>query len=443
MREEGITLPSELVLPGALGDALDKNWMYIDKLQKWDEWEIELQKRFPIVYKSQLGTTVQYVDWVESMKGYVTVEPVHYRDVEVLSKTLQLPEGWESHTIMDESYPLSERVNHMRASFAYLRKSPLDNVLMDLEMDITTKNLEDTSREKESVSTIIDDNKKVTPYHTSLLAPFFRNVWLGRLRDQRSEKLQFPIFIAKVDILALRSYLEPYVDAAEDDEFTSPGLGVLNTMFLCNTIMWTAPDPINSIGFELTIYNDGIGFDKNYNASHSADSKIVSKLYTKLLQFIPLDVSPLDIGLEYIINEKRERIERQYDPLEGLTRFERRLTSAQIRSRGNSTETYILINKTVGWVNSNLISLRLSGVTFDTIVITKKQFPRVISILASTIGIYAMRRMLISLLHSLENHKYNKDSLDRVESFSDMLENYLAEHEEDDDGVITLQIQPK
>ena len=58
--------------------------------------------------------------------------------------------------------------------------------------------------------------------------------------------------------------------------------------------------------------------------------------------------------------------------------------------------------------------------------------------MGETLGIHAMRRILLCLLHHMDREKRGLEYIVQVEAFAALLESYLALHEREDEGVRTL-----
>ena len=441
MVEGGLELPSELIIPGSLGEALDREWKYIAILQQWEEWEQECNERAPIVYNTEVGifSTLQ--------RSIPNAPPlVLYRDVEVLSKALDFPEGWESHTLIDETSPLIDRVNHMKSSLLYLRKNPSSSLIHVRWMVAQSTALASRSRDPIIWYTTKNDYGVTVNYYGSLLEPFFRNVYLSQLDNKDVSKLAFPILLDQLDFEAIITYLIPYKD--------SNIFGLSTVIHLANTMLGRTQDPCVDYGLHFNVWEEGIGFGYNTRFNAEEDNSLLSRLYTRLLSHIPLEAHPKKLGLETILTPSKTGIPKLVKGSDAL-----------------ELDKYVALTDVVAWVNATIVTQKIidrgsymySGDVLDTVVIKRTMFTGVITLLGNTIGLHAMRRMVLSLLYYLEKNKEKaaappkarrgvvsqnvqtahsnlKLAVERAELFANALEKYLEEHEGEDEEVKELRV---
>jgi hypothetical protein len=364
MREDGVEVGSELVIPGALGEELENKWCYIEKLREWETWEANRDSRPDLV---------------------------KYSDVEVLSRALSLPYGWEAHTMIDTSYPLQDRVRHMLASLAYLEWR------------------------KHSVSAIYSymDTMVEALYKRAgnIILPFLRNIYL---KDDNG--FNASIF-TQIDWEALLKLL-PSSDKC--------------TTNLAKFVLGQNEEPCMDYGIMLT------SNDIPHLHMMIAESSLIT-LYTNILHSMPEDISPISLGMAPIC---------VISPIPLGFRMHYGLDAL-------SGEKYITLSHLVGWINSFIIvryaSKSKNGNLRDTITILSTNVG-IVQKLYKTIGLYAMRRILISLRGydkavndpkwscGLDIGKVSAADAYRAEMFANELEKSLEQHKGEDEGVKKLAL---
>jgi hypothetical protein len=416
MKDAGLTLSGTLIIPGALGEELEKNWGYVEVLRVWDVWEKGMDNYTKKDVVPPNRNTSSY-GALASMYP-IPDKIVRYKDVEVLSRALALPDGWYSHTIIDETAPLHERIYHMKASFSYLRKYHFGNTLAEWDMDEMGRKIVNDAREYESEATVDGE-----PYYASLLAPFVRNVWL----NDPNRLLPLPYLISRIDFPALYGYLQPYAMIAKEK--------LMYVIYLVQSVLGKIDYPVINYGFDIVLYPDMLGFDRSKKKSDLGDNIVLRDLYTKMLNYMPLDVHPENLGLESIV-DKLLGPDNRYVRTQQYVTLRERIEAAQRLMEGK-LHPHIPVSDYVGWVNSNIIASRQGHDTgyLAPVSIGKKGFPLVITHLSETVGLHAMRRILLSLLHFL-----NKEENSRVEEFTALLEKYLEEHEGENEDIVILKI---
>jgi hypothetical protein len=396
MMEAGVALEEELVIPGALGEALEKGWKYIELLRSWEKWEDEYDKcMLPSDVQRELPTMPSVV---------------LYKKIEVLSKALSLPYGWESHTVIDTSFSVQERTHHMEQSMAYLFLHPESVIAVRKRMSPVLRQL--------------DEDVGGSDTTVSLLAPFYRNVWLtkGIVSITMAEVLTY------LDWELVRSYFS--------NEFYAPVLNLANRML-------GEPDSMHGI-YGLDVPLRRIDNKIKLSVTFNETDKCVGELYTKLLYNIPEDVDPMMLGMEPILKD-------QTMPLEY------RLVC--LRNGSN----YVPVSDLVWWINTVIIKRSGSEyyrceVTLEHVTpIRHNMFDMVAEDLGNAIGIYAMRRILLSLRCYVQGLTSNQrqwvyrvnvgprdsNTTRRAELFIQSINKWMEKNSEGDEGVRCLGMGDK
>jgi hypothetical protein len=364
MRDEGIEIGSELVIDGALGEELEKKWHLITALKQWETWEYK-QGGHP--------------------------DAVQYRDIEVLSRALTLPPGWEAHTMIDISYPLQDRVRHMMASLSYLEWRELSIMEMRCCMNVMVGALYERCGD--------------------IILPFLRNTQLKR------GGLINTGYVTEIDWEALLSMIPPDGDktAIRLAEFM---LG-RNVMPCLDYGIILTSNRISSLKMMIT-----------------KDSLI--PLYIRILRYIPEDISPSVLGMSVVIAEMPASL------------WSRLTIGLDVLS----DDTYVAFSDLVGWINSFIITryAHSGACVYRTIRdindIQSYQHEGIAGELYETIGLYAMRRILVSL-RTYQKNTYNEKwphslseviNTDRADGFAEALEKCLEEHQGEDEGVKNLSL---
>jgi hypothetical protein len=155
----------------------------------------------------------------------------------------------------------------------------------------------------------------------------------------------------------------------------------------------------------------GIGFlDSSYCISDSAN---LAKIYAKFLTIVPEDEDVYFMGLDRVL---------------GLPK-----TVVSVRPTG--VVNTICLAEVVAWVNSAV--MHYLEWYFDHSI----TYGELVMFLSETIGLYAMRRILLSLLHYIQLHKdEDNTSMTIAQSLSNALEDYLEHHKGEDETVRTFEL---
>jgi len=372
MREANLPLPDTLIIPGQLGIALDKNWKYYLLLLEWYKWEnkLKLDRIVASIYPAI---------------PYPPAPPtIEYQQINVLSRALQLPPGWESYVHIDESVSVSDRVNHMRASYAYMKRNPKTRThrLTEYNSELYRLSKEDTTTVTKTATKKTITTTKAVGSAMSILEPFFRNIWLSD-----TDRVDIPTYLVfdKMDYAAMKAYIAEY---NVDEKVVQLANGMLQGGFIPNYFGIVLGETNGKLGI-VTFHPEDTG-------------QALGRLYTRLLRNLPNDVDPEALGLRSILVADDE-----YDTL-----------------------GYTTLNRLVGRINTyTLTYLALFGEP-----VPEREFPRSVRLVGETLGLYALRRMVLSLLHHLKKEGSNK----RVEVFIDVAEDYLDRHTGEDEGVVEL-----
>jgi hypothetical protein len=430
MVEEGMTLGKELVLPGALGEALEKEWKYIKILQEWIDWE----KR--VIEGLQDKTIERPVDLVKSnvdvvVAGGFPPPTLWLHDIHVISRALTLPIGWEAYTATDSRISLTERVHHMKASQKYIVENGL--MLRGVQDTVTYDAEELISHvyEQSSHVDITNKNGVVLPYYVYLLAAFARNVWLINRRKTPNPKIgttawkavTLYTFLDMLDWEAILPYLTPYAGKSEEIDKT---LRLAATMTGTLPRMPTRSDEVEEYDRPLLLKRSRKGISSysrdeeniDYIMKYSSRKKQaeyidshLSRVYLRLLEYLPDDVSIERMGLEVIVGEKKPKWDTDF-------------YMVNIRS-------YVDISELVAWVHSTMLTYLKSekkigdksSVKRELITLDVDDFPVAVQLISDVLGEYVLGRILLSLLHYLES---NEDKSGRVNKFAELIEKKIA-----------------
>ena len=442
MVEEGMILPDTLVIEGALGEALEREWKYIEELQEWMIWEQKtVSEVVPPNYLDMSSLTLDVRMSSVSRYPYSPPGPVVYRhNISILSNALSLPTGWEAYTAVDEHTPLIDRVVHMRASLEYLRvhkdHAALLYLYMDNQVGYLYRKAEDPVVQQES-------RRYNYKYEGSLLSPFIRNAWFVQIdKEGNVDRLTLPGMLAKLDWEAVLPILTPY---AEVDRDTDVSALLVFARSMTGEIVPDDEIEEDSALLMSRSMNDGISYispishDKNDN---------LDVIYTKLLDNLPEDVDVIRLGLEPILGEKKVKTWMEVPNVRGTT---------------TSSTSRVTLNQFVGWVNAVVLTYQKWYSTAKdarvgqkqlykapgkskNITIDREKFNGIVQFLGNTLGLYAMRRILLSLLYYVSGYaekklsKAQQEKVDRAEEFASLLEEYLTEHDGEDENVHTLSL---
>jgi hypothetical protein len=463
MVEDGMKLDDELVIEGVLGEELEKKWECIEVLKDWMSWgsvcnmllsSCQYVPEPPVITRGimyvpaipqpsitplslanriQLATNESNVRTSDALaiRNRLTTLPtppsrVLYRhEIQVLANALVLPAGWEAYTAIDEHSSDNEHIYHMKASLEFFRA-----------------NLESDNYQLSFLEGPVQDlyNRTNDPNRTegSLLAPFIRNLWLRA----KCDKITMAHLLSYLNWATVLTILEPY---REHDRIA--GLVSIAEAMTGNVK--------NKSSYGVLLIKNmaiGIGVGKTYNAAHPLYPSLLQSIYERILSHLPDDVEPSVLGLDIILDKKvKAWASPPSDPLILVRQY-------------NSVN--ISVSNIVGAVNASIIThLRwyknalqrslpnntLYHSISDSIRVPRHHFPKVVCFLGETVGLYAMRRMLICLLYSISRIsniktkvKKGQDKLnlelERAELFCELLEAYLSEHEGEDEGVITFEL---
>jgi hypothetical protein len=454
MVEAGLELGDELVIPGALGEILDRDWHYLEEIRAWMDWEKTIVANAPDKY-SELRTTFLPV---LPLPGKI----LYRHEISFLVNSLSLPFGWEAHVAIDERSPAVEHEHHMRASLEFLRQNPVSAMRLAVEQspELVALSIQTNDPTKPRLTTNYI-NKRFRPWlkqksspddvdeHISLLDPFIRNIWLIRLEDDNMRSLNsitVPLLLRYSHWGAVLSILMDY------EEHTKPALRVARIM---NGIPVDDKTPYT---INLLKSMKCIGCT-NAQFKHAPDHQLLRYIYSRLITFIPEDASISAMGLEPIIGIKQA---------EGL--LNRPPKDPNVTHFNNTS-----ISDIVPWVNATIITYprwyteKLQSTSPEsvavweaknTILLTRDSLAEIVPFIADTLGLGVMRRMLLCLLHYVVNTevkpprkvkgvisdssqaKYDEKlrMIERAELFASMLEKYLEDHEGEDEGVKTLEM---
>ena len=473
MVESGLDLPDTLIIPGVLGEELERHWKKIEDIHKWMQWE----KRCTEV---TVNDTEEYYTTSQVYAFMIGLPPptVWRHEIRVLSIALNLPIGWEAYTAVDERTPLEERLEHMEASRLFLRAHPEyeERGIQDVGDDTSAKNLITTVSQPVVARKGDDINSRLPS-----LAAFARNVWLINRGSSSSpiitdvwHPVRFFTFLDQLDWEGIVTYLQPY-----------SYLGTVETIYDLALVMTGQRDEAHFrmyYSVQLAWTTEGIGFTE-----HRADLEIdkptnemrevwrnpgdmltgednLANIYSRLLSYMPDDTTITRMGLEPILGDYAEvlrpsatyrRFANDMDEEDVYEAYERHGESYE--EEFTQIEVYSTrISDIVAWVHATTLKYLayidtipsltpiLSTNKYD-VRLMKKDFPSIIQLLGNTLGLYAMRRILLSLLYYVESTKGTSEEgvevrVDRALYFSQLLEEYLEEHEGEDEGVKTLAL---
>ena len=378
MAGEGLDLPDELVIEGTLGEALEREWKYIELLKLWFDWEEYVEERTrhlleegrTDVWKGVIGSKV-----IEDIPNDV----VRLQDIPILSTALSLPDGWESFVIVDEETLLQQRIHHMEASLDYMRKNEAFRAL--------SRMLYNTQVEK-----LADYVHDPLASHSSLLDPFLRNVWLRMRRENpASDGYRPPTFLDIPTVLSLLDW--EGVKATELPPMIVNGKGGTDVTLVTLVKLMTEVQHIPYVDYtvRLNVRMIGelefLGFHYTDHTSHS-----LPIIYKRLLDNLPDDATTRDLGLGSILGAWK------------LSVWESAPSNNDVSSSHN-----VYIANIVPWVNSVTIAylrwymeklnhqnaLHQDHAMKGVIRIARTDFPEIVQFLGETLGLHVMRRMLL------------------------------------------------
>jgi hypothetical protein len=417
------TLEPTITIPGALGEALDVGWMYVERIKQWMVWNRQyVLDVLPSNYMTQ--SVYHTAQDLQDVRGYKSAPPpvVYMTQVEVLSRALSLPIGWQSYVIIEESYSLAERLNHMKASLAYLRENNDISAGILAYIDFRAKTHQvysDAADPTYQVNDGVTYRMANKAFHGSLLTPFLRQIWMQDIDG----KLVVDALLARVDWRVAIPLLEEY----QGQIYTIPrvieaGRAVLG-------------ESIDTANLEVVVFSSLKRTDKGIvELIRVEDTVYVGELYSKILSNLPTDVDPADIGLESVLGRKASPSLAPVYPYGNNDRYSAVPPNHIVPWINTCTLTYI------GWIRSDKKS---TPKALDAKLINDSNLSDVVELIGETLGIYAMRRILLSLLYFVEKHANKKgkvqvEEVRRANAFATLIEAYLEEHEEDDEGLVTL-----
>ena len=310
MFEEGMELPDQLVIEGALGEALEREWKYIEILKEWKEWEKLYTEVPPIEHAGERvareGIHTYTFSASESRRGSTYPgyrgETVSVRDVPpprrvlwlhemaVLSTALSLPSGWELHVAVDERTPIDARRRHLRSSLEYIRKNAVS--IMYPRVAVMFDHAEDEVR-------IMAEGRDSRPIaRECVLDALIRNVWLIEWNEYLStnpESTDLPYVgtPAMLDRMDWQLAHEILPAKEEGKYYGTPAIDLAEFML--------GEDCKTSCSAGVAIHQDGLGF---WEWSVVSDFSRLARIYSRLLTYLPEDATPAQLGLMSILGEK-------------------------------------------------------------------------------------------------------------------------------------------
>ena len=440
MQEAGLDLPSTLIISGALGEALDREWKYISVLYRWMEWEekcVEIATGAIQLPLPKLKTSMSLSRQYTKIIGYPPPPTLWLHDIAILSTALDVPEGWEAYVAADERTSVKERIQHMRAVYSFLYKHGSNarrgvQDTHDTEAINLIRQVVDSAYDKVDVKVRGGRTEK---RDISLLAPFARNLWLIRrgegeqLGKDAWRKIGMYTFLDKLDWQAIIPYLAPYV-----------GMEVDRVLRLARLMTGENILPYGvDYDVRLARTTKGLGF---VIGSNITGSDALCRIYTRILSSLPDDVSIGMIGLERIVDSQMT-----------IWSFSSSIPTTPIHAIVawvNAVTLQYLHWYTRAMAQENTDAQPDQSVQYEMYIISEDDFLDVVQFLGKTLGLYAMRRMLLSLLHNIQKEELQgeigksstlaRSRLNRAKEFSRLLEVYLANHEGEDEGVITMEL---
>ena len=424
MLEWGAELPDTLVIPGALGEALEREWKYISLIDEWMQWENNaVQTMIPadylMIYSVDLRRRI--------VSSYSTLpKRVLYRhDIRIIANSLNLPTGWEAYVAVDERTPLIDRVAHMQGSLDYLRAHTDHAALLFVYMN---EDVLDVYRSVRDPAIADDPKLSKTLYVGSLAAPFFRNAWLTQVdKEHNTRALSIPSMLVRVDWFAAKELVTPY---KSEDEYDNPSFLLFALSMTGEEVEEPYMSPENVLRLERTI-SPGILYENDENIEEDKNLGIV---YSKILAQYPDDVDIATMGLE---------------PILGDTKVIAWNPPGSFEDPSSNDISGVTLTHYIGWINAVAITYQAWLIDSPEYihnpgrskvpVIQKENFPRIVGLLGETVGLYAMRRILLSLLYYINRHPTaEQEKIVRANEFAILLEDYLSEHNGEDEDVRTL-----
>jgi hypothetical protein len=426
MLEDGMTLPDRLELQGSVGETIERDWYLLRELRKWTKWV----GRVNMANASNYADMREFIIHGSKSARIVTLDHVVYQppkkvlwrhELLVLSNILQLPSGWEIHTAVDSRTPLQERIHHMEAMRSIMLSHPRFSHVLAAYITTPAVILYNPS--------YVEDDKKI-----SILAPFIRNTWLMiRARhidgDARGVPLTLHTLLLHIDWEAVTAYID-------SGAITSPDTAKIRNLAQSMLGKVVKGDEIEFPEIDLTIRSVDQWYDQGRS---SIEVRRIIALYTNLLTYMNDDVLPVELGLDFIVGVDGKKM-KLTKGIRGLVRKVNYNLLHYIMCSHHTPESRY--KNTGGWKGTIILS------------------SEIVVILSKTIGLYAMRRILLSLLHFIaQNESKSKkpskegvsqdtikkkaklaDIVGRANIFAAMLETYLEGKDDAYDGVKSFDI---
>ena len=520
MIDAELELPEELTIPGSLGEELEHNWKLITLLTEWMDWETSWHAHVPEDYKKVVEMRVPYhqpapapqiplFGGLQNLQAFIqqagfavigmngaipqvvlaqpapVVAPVpshtsisnalppsrvlFRHELLILSSALSLPTGWEAHVAIDERSPPSHHTVHMRASLEHLRTAYFTAYRNAWQIDEDVQELYDRTDDPEQREVLLTGEVK---RRGSLLAPFIRNLWLrvqaGTITlptilssdNKPMGNITMRHLLAYLDWNAVLDVIRPY----EKDERIVGLVGIAEAM-IGRVLSKKSPYGIY-LGKTLS---QGIGVTSDI-IHPTLEVSLLEQMYTRILLCIPDDVLPTVLGLEPIIGIKKVKswerppkdtfVDDSPTHIWAIGRIETITTSVSdiVGAINAMVFTYLRWYKLTIQHNSPDCVL-LYALNSETLV-PRHHFAKIVPFLGKTLGLYAMRRILLCLLYYVENmskkkekkqkgvvtqktqenRERNKQYLERAEEFATLLEEYLSKHDGEDEKLVTLAL---
>jgi len=452
MVEAGIELGKELTIEGALGEELDENWHYIEVLREWMDWQDKCTNVTDPLAEGVFKTSFILNDELqdenpskETIRERVLVrflppprEVLWRHKMTVLINALNLPVGWELFVAVDERTSLIERRHHFQQGLAYLRKNGVIGVHQDRFYTQSGMVLAGMyMRDEKHIMAEGRDNRQIC--YSSAIDQLYRNVLLTEMSVRYDEMLvledgEYALFL---DVLTMLDKLDWQI--ASEMSKIQEGEEVGRAQEKLDDLSRFMTGESNETDFALIMCVGDDGLYMYNGPCSSKDTPRLSVLYSRFLARLPEDA---DIGLQPIFGQNAEN-KRDRVPLHRLVDWMNFHTLTYLK--GCKEENLAGMNSTKG------------RRTLAEIPIPRADFPEIVQLIGKTLGLYALRRMLLSLLHYLSKNTktYSKKEVSkatqakrekqacinrRVEYFCELAEKYLEEHEGEDEGVRTLRI---
>jgi hypothetical protein len=454
MIEEGMKLEDELVIGGALGEALDEQWKYVEMLREWIDWEsrcLDVSNKEILQHQEELGghpdygrvtnNRVRRIEYgnIEESRSVLYVKEIRppqevlwRHKFAVLINALTLPEGWELHVVVDEHTPLIERQHHLQSSLNYLRKNAASALRRGC--DRFTSGADDFR--------IHDGNRimgDIEVVDGSLLESLARNcllIELSNLIENNEEEQDMPYLTN--NIMIDRLDWEVAREMTKDNAYNQG-----NNIYSAAEFLLGKSYVLSNLFIKLEQREDGLSLASiGYIKPEECDR--LMRLYKKILDILPEDSM---LGIEPILGIVDE-------DMHGWYAIERPHTV--VNWTNYMALTYLQWCRTC-----NLHARRTTDKRgWEALPITRTDFPEIVNFLGKTLGLYALRRILLSLLYYIlknankarnprkgkvsqktqEKREKLLQAVERAELFADLVEKYLEQHEGEDTSIITMKL---